>query len=90
MIPQLLPPASRARNRRRWSFRFGGLGIITSTVVLVWNTTPTDWHPALPEWSKYVVMGIAAAFALLSQASHLFDQQSLDTPPPSNAGKTTM
>jgi hypothetical protein len=82
MIPQLLPPDIRARNRRRWSFRFGGLGIITTTVVGVWNLTPADWHPALPEWGKYAVMGVAAAFALLAQASHLFDQPSLDAPKP--------
>lgn len=86
MIPHLLPPNARATNRRRWSFRFGGLGIITTTIVGVWNMTPADWHPALPEWSKYAVMGIAAAFALLAQASHLFQQPSLTqpTPPPDN------
>lgn len=81
MIPCLLPADARARNRRRWSFRFGGLGIITSTVVGVWNMTPEAWHPTLPTWGKYAVMGLAAAFALLSQASHLFEQPSL-TPPP--------
>jgi hypothetical protein len=82
MIPHLLPPDRRALNRRRWSFRFGALGIITTTVVGVWNMTPADWHPALPTWGKYAVMGIAAAFALLAQASHLFDQPSLDQPKP--------
>lgn len=82
MIPQLLPRDDRARNRRRWSFRFGALGLVTSAVVGAWNMTPEAWHPALPEWGKYVVMGIAAAFAVLSQASHLFDQPSLDQPKP--------
>jgi hypothetical protein len=82
MIPRLLPKPERARNRRRWSFRFGGLGIVTTIVVGAWNLAPDAWHPHLPEWSRYLVMGVVIAFALLSQASHLFEQPSLDKPAP--------
>jgi hypothetical protein len=82
MIPQLIPPAERKIVRRRWSFRFGGLGLVTSALVGVWKFTPDAWHPILPEWSKYLVMGIAGAFALLSQASHQFEQPSLSQPQP--------
>jgi hypothetical protein len=82
MILHLLPQPERIRNRRRWSFRFGGLGIITTAAVGVWNLTPADWHPTLPEWGKYTVMGIAISFAILAQASHMFDQPSLDEPKP--------
>lgn len=78
MIPQLLPQDARIRNRRRWSFRFSGLTTITIIAVGAWNATPADWHPALPEWGKYLVMGIALALALAANASHLFDQPSLD------------
>jgi hypothetical protein len=80
MIPQLLPPDDRARNRRRWSFRFSGLTTITLVCVGVWNATPADWHPALPECGKYAVMGVAIGLALAANASHLFDQPSLDEP----------
>lgn len=82
MIPQILPPDDRARNRRRWSFRFSGLTTITMIAVGAWNATPADWHPALPEWGKYLVIGIALALALAANASHLFDQPSLDAPKP--------
>jgi len=77
MIPQLLPPDDRARNRRRWSYRFSSLTTITVIAVGAWNMTPADWHPVLPEWGKYVVMGIALALALGANASHLFAQPSL-------------
>lgn len=79
MIPQikLLPPDERVRNRRRWSFRFSGLTTITMIAVGAWNATPEAWHPALPEWAKYLVMGVALALALLANASHLVAQPTL-------------
>lgn len=80
MIPHLLPQLDRIRNRRRWSFRFSGLTTITVIAVGAWNATPDAWHPNLPEWGKYLVMGIALALALAANASHLFDQPSLDAP----------
>lgn len=86
MIPQLLPPDARAINRRRWSFRFGSLTTITLICVGAWNATPEAWHPHLPEWGRYAVMGVAIGLALAANASHLFAQPSLTqpTPPQSN------
>jgi len=78
VIPQLLPPDRRALNRRRWSFRFSGLTTVTVVAVGAWNMTPDAWHPALPEWGKYLVMGVAIGLALLANASHQFAQPSLD------------
>lgn len=78
MIPQLLPADRRALNRRRWSFRFSALTTITTLAVGAWNVTPDAWHPTLPEWGRYVVMGIAVGLALLANASHLFKQESAE------------
>lgn len=77
MMPRLLPPAARAANRRRWSFRLSSLTSITAVCAAAWEATPTAWHPELPEWGKYVVMGIAIALALGANASHMFAQPSL-------------
>lgn len=82
MLPKLLPADARARNRRRWSFRFSGLTSITTIAVGVWKFTPDEWHPALPPWSQYVVMFVAIAFALLASASHQVAQPSLQRSPP--------
>jgi hypothetical protein len=81
MMPviKLLPPAERARNRRRWSFRFSSLTTLTALVAGVWMATPAEWHPNLPEWSKYLIMGLAVGLALLANASHMIEQPTLHT-----------
>lgn len=77
MMPTLLPPDQRVLNRRRWSFRFSSLTSLTAIVAGVWEATPRAWHPELPEWSKYLIIGIAVGLALLANASHLVAQPSL-------------
>lgn len=77
----LLPADKRATNRKRWSFRFGSLTTLTVVAVGAWNMTPEAWHPTLPEWGKYAVMGVAVALAILANASHLFEQPSLRNKP---------
>lgn len=89
MIPQLLPPDRRALNRRRWSFRLSGLTTLTVAAVEAWKLTPDEWHPMLPAWGKYAVMGVVMALALLAPAAHLFKQESAEpqSADPSEASK---
>lgn len=79
---QLLPPDQRAINHRRWSCRFSKLTAITLALVWLWNLTPPDWHPTLPEWGRYVVIGILSTFAVLAALSHDVAQPSLHDGPP--------
>lgn len=81
MIPtiKLLPPEQRALNRRRWSFRFSSLTTLTALVAGVWMATPNEWHPVLPEWGKYLIMGVAIGLALLANVSHMIEQPTLHT-----------
>ena len=86
MMPQLLPPDARAKNRRRWSFRFSSLTTITVIAVGVWNMLPSAMLPTIPEWGKWAILGVAVGLAIAANASHLFDQPSLNqpAPPPGN------
>lgn len=91
---KLLDSYNRKKNTRRWSFRFGCLTTLTAGCVAAWNLTPEKWHPQLSETVKYIIMGVVFLFALLSNASHIFRQPSLEnteqTPPvKTNAGMST-
>ncbi len=63
---------------RLWSMRLAIATAVWAALVATWVGTPDAWHPHLPEWVKFAVLGTGTLTAAATPIARIVRQASLE------------